>query len=232
MTTRIYLIRHGSTALTMEDRFSGATDVPLSDAGRYQAQRLAERLADDRVRAVYCSPLQRTVETAAIVAMPHGLTPIARDGLREIDHGHWEGLRRSDVEMRFAEEYAQWEEDPFTFAPQGGESGLSVMARALPVIREVVRQHTGQNIAVVSHKATIRLLISSLLGFDARGYRDRLDQSPACLNVLDFKDPVRARLMLFNDVSHYADQPPTEAAHLSKWWDVEEDVAKPAPDGR
>ena len=75
MTTRIYLIRHGSTTLTMEDRFSGAIDVPLSDAGRYQAQRLGQRLADDRVRAVYCSPLQRTVETAAIVALPHGLTP-------------------------------------------------------------------------------------------------------------------------------------------------------------
>ena len=60
---------------------------------------------------------------------------------------------------------------------------------------------------VVSHKATLRLLISSLLGFDARGYRDRLDQSPACLNVVDFKDPVRARLMLFNDVSHYQIEP-------------------------
>ncbi len=65
----------------------------------------------------------------------------------------------------------------------------------------------GQSVVVVSHKATLRILISSLLGFDARGYRDRLDQSPACLNVVDFKDPVRARLMLFNDVSHYQDHP-------------------------
>jgi probable phosphoglycerate mutase len=65
----------------------------------------------------------------------------------------------------------------------------------------------------------LRLLLSSLLGFDARGYRDRLDQAPACLNVVDFKDPVRARLMLFNDVSHYQDQPRTPAANLSRWWD-------------
>jgi broad specificity phosphatase PhoE len=221
MTTRVYLIRHGSTTLTSEDRFSGATDVPLSETGRHQARRLAERLSDDRVKAVYCSPLQRTIETAAIVAGPHGLTPVVRDGLREIDHGHWEGMRRADVETRFAQEYAAWEEDPFTFAPEGGESGLSVMARSLPVIREVVRRHAGENIVIVSHKATIRLIISSLLGFDARGYRDRLDQSPACLNVLDFKDPVRARLMLFNDVSHYVDQPPTLGAHLSKWWDID-----------
>jgi broad specificity phosphatase PhoE len=220
VTTRIFLIRHGSTLLTTEDRFSGATDVALSDTGRAQAQRLAERLADDKVKAVYCSPLQRALETASIIGRPHALAPIPKDGLREIDHGHWEGLRRADVETRFCEEYAAWEEDPFTFAPLGGESGLSVMARALPVIREVVQLHLDQNIAVVSHKATIRLIISSLLGFDARGYRDRLDQSPACLNVLDFKDPVRARLMLFNDVSHYADQPPRGEAHLSKWWDA------------
>jgi len=70
---------------------------------------------------------------------------------------------------------------------------------------------------VVSHKATIRLLVASLLGFDARGYRDRLDQSPACLNVLDFKSPVRARLMLFNDVSHYSTEPLKPTARLSKW---------------
>ena len=229
MTTRVYLIRHGATLLTGEDRFSGATDVPLSDTGRAQAERLAERLADDQVGAVYCSPLQRALETAAIIGRPHGLTPIPKDGLREIDHGHWEGLRRSEVEARFTQEYTAWEEDPFTFAPQGGDSGLSVMARALPIIREVVQQHNGENIALVSHKATIRLIISSLLGFDARGYLDRLDQSPACLNVLDFKDPVRARLMLFNDVSHYADQPPRGEAHLSKWWDTE--VATKSPTG-
>jgi probable phosphoglycerate mutase len=139
--------------------------------------------------------------------------------LREIDHGRWEGLTRQDVETRYHDEYLRWEEDPFTVAPSGGECGVDVMARALPVIRAIVEAHEGQQILVVSHKATIRLVISSLLGFDARGYRDRLDQAPACLNVIDFKDPVRARLMLFNDVSHYSSQPQSPRAGLSKWWD-------------
>jgi probable phosphoglycerate mutase len=58
-----------------------------------------------------------------------------------------------------------------------------------------------------------------LLGFDPRGYRDRLDQAPACLNVLDFRDPVRARLMLFNDTSHYAEHPREAEQNLSRWWD-------------
>ncbi|HEX9115132.1 MAG TPA: histidine phosphatase family protein [Anaerolineae bacterium] len=221
MTTRIFLIRHGATTLSAEDRFAGVTDVPLSPIGRSQAEHLAVRLADDKITAVYCSPLLRTVETATIVARPHGLSPILSDGLREIDHGHWEGQRRSEVEAQFGAEYAAWEEDPFLFAPAGGESGLSVMARALPVIRAIVLAHPNEDVAVVSHKATIRLVISSLLGFDARGYRDRLDQSPACLNVLDFRDPVRARLMLYNDVSHYTDEPSRAQQRLSKWWDPE-----------
>ena len=218
-STRIYMVRHGATQLSSEDRFAGAVDVELSEEGKFQATRLAERLVDDSIAAVYCSPLTRTIQTATILAAPHKLPLIQEEGLREIDHGHWEGMRRVDVEAQFPDEYAAWEEDPFTFAPQGGETGVNVIARALPVLRQIVLEHRGHNVVVVSHKATIRLLISSLLGFDARGYRDRLDQSPACLNVLDFKDPVRARLMLFNDVSHYTDHPLPPVGRLSKWWD-------------
>src|SRR6185436_375010 len=77
----------------------------------------------------------------------------------------------------------------------------------------------GQSVLVVSHKATLRLVLSSLLGFDERGSRDRLDQSPACLNIVDFRDPVRARLMLFNDTSHYDERARVPEANLSKWWD-------------
>ena len=229
MPTRLLLVRHGATTLSAEDRFAGSTDVALSDEGRHQAARLAERLSDDRISAVYCSPMRRTIETAAIIAEPHGLAPVTRPGLREIDHGHWEGLTRKDVEARYGDEYTRWEADPFTVAPDGGESGVDVMARALPVVRAIVEAHSGENVLVVSHKATVRLIISSLLGFDARGYRDRLDQQPACLNVLDFRDPVRARLMLFNDVSHYADQPHPPTGNLSKWWDS--DRNRPDPIG-
>jgi len=218
-TTRVLLVRHGTTALGAEDRFAGATDVPLADEGREQAERLARRLASDPLIAVYASPMQRTMETATIIGRPHGLGPVARDGLREINHGHWEGLRRREVEERFAEEYAAWEEDPLTCAPEGGEPGISVMARSLPVLHAIVRQHAGGHVLVVSHKATIRLLVSNLLGFDARGYRDRLDQHPCCLNILEFKGAARARLMLFNDVSHYAGAPGRPRGRLSRWWD-------------
>jgi probable phosphoglycerate mutase len=215
--TRLYLARHGATQLTAEDRFSGAEGVELSDIGRTQAKRLGDRLAPDEICAIYSSTLSRAIETAQLIASPCAVTVETRDGLREISHGHWEGLTRAEVEQRYAEEYAAWELDPFTFAPHGGESGVAVLARALPVIREIVTRHEGDRVVVVSHKATIRILISSLLGFDARGYRDRLDQAPACLNVLDFRDPVRVRLMLFNDTSHYAEHPRVSGRNLSRW---------------
>jgi broad specificity phosphatase PhoE len=217
--TRLYLVRHGATQLTAEDRFSGAVGVDLSDEGRRQAARLGERLRDEGLAGIYASPMSRSVETARIIAGACGLTPVLREELCEISHGPWEGFTRREVAARFADDYAAWEQDPFTFAPPGAESGVAVLARALPVIREIVTRHTTQSVLVVSHKATIRLLLCSLLGIDARGYRDRLDQSPACLNVLDFKDPVRARLMLFNDTSHYAEHPRQPQDHLSGWWD-------------
>lgn len=218
MTTRVLLIRHGATVLSAEDRFAGATDVALSEEGRAQARALGERLADAEIAAVYASPMQRTIATANFIAAPHGLPVTTDAGLREIDHGRWEQLTRREVERRFPDEYESWEADPFTFAPENGESGLSVMARALPVVRNIVVANTDRTVAIVSHKATIRLVLCSLLGIDARGYRDRLDQSPACLNALDFKDPVRARLVVYNDTSHYAARPAEAHSRLSKWW--------------
>jgi broad specificity phosphatase PhoE len=222
--TRVFMVRHGATILSDEDRFAGATDVALSDAGREQTRRLAERLSDENIAVVYASPLGRTIETAQILAAPHKLEVQTRDGLREINHGHWEQMTRREVEGKFPEEAAEWEKDPYTFAPRGGESGLAVTARALPVLIDIVRAHPAETVLVVSHKATIRLLLSSLLGFDPRRYRDNLDQKPAALNIVDFRDATRARLSLFNDTSHYDKTgtaiPEISKSRLSKWWNM------------
>lgn len=212
------MVRHGATVLTEEDRFAGATDVALSDEGREQVRQLARRLSGEKIAAVYASPLGRTVETAQILAEPHKLEVQTRDGLREINHGRWEQMTRREVEEKFPEEAAEWEKDPYTFAPVSGESGLAVTARALPALIDLVREHSGEHILVVSHKATIRLLLSSLLGFDPRRYRDNLDQKSAALNIVDFRDATHTRLMLFNDTSHYDAIPDISESQLSKTW--------------
>lgn len=223
MSTRVFLIRHGATDHSAEDKFAGATDIPISAAGAEQVSALAGRLSSEKVAAVFASPKHRTMQTATILGEPHSLSPQPVPGLEEMSHGRWEGLSRAEVEKSFPDEYSWWESDPYNFAPVGGETGLAVTARALPTLLELVNRFAEQQIIVVSHKATIRLILSALLGFDSRTYRDRLDQSPAALNILDFRDPTRARLSLYNDTAHCSTRPSLIAeppkGRLSKWWD-------------
>lgn len=208
MTLRVHLVRHGATPSTTGDRFSGHEDVALTSEGIRQAEALGKRLARQRIAAVYSSPLTRAKHTAEVLAEPLSLPVQLVDPLRELSHGRWEGLSREEVIDRFPDEYRAWNEDPFSFAPQGGETGLVLLARALPAVLQLVEVHREDDgIVVVSHKATIRFLVSSLLGFDPRAARDRLDPSTASLTVLDFRGMVPPRLALFNDTSHWSEPP-------------------------
>ena len=202
--TRILLARHGGTTSSDAGLFAGSSDVELSDLGRAQAQRLAERLAGQTIDAAYCSDMKRTVATATAACAPHRLSPTPTAALRELDHGHWEGLSRAEVERRFGDEYRAWSDDPFTYSPPGGHAGAAVLARALPALAKIVADHPGRTVLVVSHTATNRLMLCALLGIEPRRYRERLAQDLACLNVLEFRDPANARLLLMNDTSHLA----------------------------
>jgi probable phosphoglycerate mutase len=218
MATRVFLVRHGATVLSAEDRYAGSTEVDLSDEGRAQARALGARLAGEPLAAVYASPMSRAQDTAMLIVEGRGLGVAAVSDIRETDHGHWEGKTREEIRTGYPDEYARWERDPFTFAPTHGETGLQVLARALPAFLAIVARHPDASVLVVSHKATIRLVIGELLGVELRGYRDRLDMSPCGLNILDVKSGAEARLVLFNDVSHYATVPGPTGKRLSPWW--------------
>jgi broad specificity phosphatase PhoE len=218
MATRVLFVRHGATVLSAEDRYAGSVDAALSDDGRAQARALGKRLAAEPLAAVYASPMSRTQETARWIVDGRGLDVAAVPELRETDHGHWEGKTRDEIRAAFPDEYARWERDPFTFAPTHGETGLHVLARALPAFLAIVDRHPDATVLVVSHKATIRLVIGELLGVELRGYRDRLDMSPCGLNILDVQSGAEARLVLYNDVSHYATLPGPTGKRLSPWW--------------
>lgn len=185
-----------------EDRFAGWSDVELSVEGIEQARRLGKRLRGEPIAAVYSSDMRRAVGTAMEIARPHGLVPIQRSALREKNHGRWEGLVHQDVERQFAEEYRRWDADPLLAPPPGGESGLSVLARAMGELARIVHDHEGQTVAIVSHKATNRLLLCMVLGIEPRQYRVRIGQDLACLNVIEFRGVSRGRVVLMNDVSH------------------------------
>src|SRR2546423_9897193 len=169
---KILLVRHGATTASAEERFAGSSDVDLSEKGLKQARRLAARLARTRIDTAYCSPMKRAVLTATTILQSRGITPVQMPELREIDHGHWEGLVHKEVERRFASEYAAWSADPFNAVIPGGECGSAVLERDLPALNRIVADHPRQTVLVVSHKATNRLLVAALMGIDPRRYRD------------------------------------------------------------
>src|SRR5215211_5458467 len=102
------MARHGETDWNRDQRFQGHADPPLNELGREQARKLAERLASERLDAVYTSPLRRASETGALVAGRLGLVAEPIEGLREVDVGSWSGLTRTEVERQFPAGYRRW----------------------------------------------------------------------------------------------------------------------------
>jgi probable phosphoglycerate mutase len=202
--TLIHFVRHGATELTIDDRFAGSgIDVALSTQGRFQARCLAERLAETPLRAVIASPLQRAWSTAQTVSHRHGLAPSIEPDLREISFGRWEGLSRDEIVSRYGDEFDRWRVDPYRVAPEGGETGEAALARALPVLQRLLASHAGQEVLVVSHKCTIRLLLSVVLGIDTREYRTRLEHDPAALTTIAFYPDRAPEVVTYNDRHHY-----------------------------
>jgi broad specificity phosphatase PhoE len=207
MSTRIILIRHGDTPASQDHRFSGANDVPLSEIGRVHASELATRLARYPIDAVYASSKRRAIDTARFIAQVHELEVTIVPELREMAHGVWDGMSHEEIASKYPEQLAEYQRDAYSFTPENGESGETVLKRAAPALQALVRAHPDQKIAVVAHKTTNRLLIAHFSGIDPRRYRDKLAQRPACLNVLEFYSETEAQLLLLNDIGHYAMTP-------------------------
>ena len=160
MPTTLVLVRHGETNWNRERRFQGHADTPLNEAGREQARRLAEILRNERLTAVYTSPLRRATETASIVAHPLGLEPVELEALREIDVGDWEGLTVDEVRTRFPERvdvawHSGW---------PGGETHAELGARVVPALVELDRLHPGERVLGVTHAGPIRAALTAALG--------------------------------------------------------------------
>ena len=153
--TRILLARHGETEWNRVGRWQGHADPPLNDAGRGQAEELAERLAGDGIAAIYSSDLRRASQTAHVVADRLGLAVVEDAGLREIDVGSWSGLTRAEVEQRFPEGYARWLAGEIG---HDGETREELAERVVGAVERIAAQHPDDTILVVTHGGAIRAL--------------------------------------------------------------------------
>jgi broad specificity phosphatase PhoE len=165
--TRIFLLRHGATALNRQVpyRLQGRrTDPDLDELGRAQAGRAEVALGNVDLAAVYASPLRRALQTAEVVGRPHGRHPVAVPELTEAELGRWEGLTWAEVEEREPEQYRRFLDHPGTEPYPEGESFLDVQRRVTPALAALAAQHAGEAIAVVGHNVVNRAYLAGVLG--------------------------------------------------------------------
>jgi broad specificity phosphatase PhoE len=194
------LLRHGQTPMSVQKRYAGRTDAPLTEVGVQQAAAAAKRLASAGLGVIVTSPLLRTVQTAQVVAAVTGAAVVTDDGFRETDFGAWEGLTFAEVRERWPAEISAWMADP-EVAPPGGESFTDVSARVTEALGRVLAARAGQTVLIVSHVTPIKMLVAAaLLAPPAALYRMHLDV--AALSEIDWYADGPAVLRSFNDTSH------------------------------
>ena len=201
--TTLLLLRHGETSATAGKVFSGrgGADLELSGHGRWQAEAAAAALAARAgVDAVVASPLQRTRETAEVVAGALGLPVRTEEGFAECAFGEWDGLTFAEVQARWPELLTEWLASP-SVAPPGGESFDEVTARVRMARDKVLARHSGRTVLVVSHVTPIKTLVRLALDAPSRSLY-RMELQPAGLTTLDWYADGHATMRAFNDVAH------------------------------
>ncbi len=200
------MVRHGQTDFSRENRFCGSIDPPLSKVGEQMADALGLAYGGHAWDAIYCSPSHRARQTAAPLAKRAGRELVIDEGLREISYGDWEGMKHEEAKVKFPDVYAYWAQDTASRATPGGETAFMVASRAAPVIERIRREHPSGRVLVVSHKATLRILVCALLGMDVRLFRDRIGQPVCAVSRFQIKPQGTAMLTLLGDVSHLPDE--------------------------
>jgi broad specificity phosphatase PhoE len=188
MSLTLYLLRHGQTELSRADVFCGSgLDPELTREGLDMAQAFAANYRSRMWTAIFSSSLRRTIATAQPLCDTLGIKLETRVELNEIGYGKWEGLSREIVDREYHDDYLSWLADPAWHAPTGGELAVKVARRGLQVIREIMERFDDGNVLLVSHKATIRIILCGLLGIDVGRFRYRLVCPVGSVSVVEFK---------------------------------------------
>lgn len=187
MTLRLYLLRHGQTAMSRANVFCGrGLDPELTAEGAAMAGAFASAYASHPWTAIYASPLERAIATAAPLATAVGLPIQRRAELAEIDYGAWDGLSAEVVDRDWHDEYERWTADPAWNPPTRGETAVAIGQRMTGVIEEIIGAHLDGNVLVVSHKASIRVLLCALLGVDVGRFRYRFGCPVGSVSIVAF----------------------------------------------
>ncbi|MDO4953281.1 MAG: histidine phosphatase family protein, partial [Synergistaceae bacterium] len=137
----IYLVRHGECEGNADNRLRGRVDFPLNETGRLQAKAVAKALCCERLEYVYSSPLKRALETAELIAAPHEISVISREGFNNMRLGVWENRKKDELEKKFPEMWNLWLTNPESLNIEGAETVDNVQARAFAALNGIVNSH-------------------------------------------------------------------------------------------
>jgi alpha-ribazole phosphatase len=204
MVTTLILIRHGETEGADQKRYKGSIDVPLSENGIRQIEKLSRFISTEAqecsVRkldsseyrksalcSVYCSDLSRAIKSAEIIAAPYSLSPVIVPELRERNFGIWEGMSFDEIKEKYPVQFESWASNPLKFSPMQGESTAVMSERVMLATEKILAHHKGERLAIVSHGGVIRIILCCFLGIPLENIF-RIEQDYAALNIVEIWD--------------------------------------------
>ena len=198
--TTLILVRHGETVWNAEARVQGHRDSPLTDRGREQSSRAAQRLADRELAAVYSSDAGRARTTADLIAAPHTLSVMVRPDLRERCYGVLEGLTLEEAAQRDAGWLDAWRADRLQLAPPEGETQREMSRRVMAALREIAARHAAQTVAVATHGGPIKSAVFDILQIPVSSW-DLTWVANGSITILR-ATPQQMRVAALNDTCH------------------------------
>lgn len=198
---KLFLVRHGESAWNVKHIYTGRQDIPLSELGTQQAERMVDGTAAFSFNAIYASPLLRAYDTALPTARAKNMTIQSDARLVEINHGEWEGNPADVIREKYADTFLLWRTQPHRMQMPGGESLDDVSARVQSFLQDVGKTHFDGNILIVTHDAVLRVIVlQTLLMGPEYFWRWRFDN--ASVSVIERTDDGHFRLASLNDCHH------------------------------
>jgi len=204
--TKIVLVRHCETVDNVKGLMQGYhNDSELSETGLQQAQKLANRLRQESISAIYCSDLGRTFKTAQIISAQHDLEPIPVRDFRECDIGEWNNLPVKEAIknwMKYYEEEKQKGRPREEIRPPNGENSFDHQKRVMGAMRRIIANHSRQTIVIVGHAGTNKVIIGSLNNADPDDFY-KIEQTNGCINIIDTDEN---KILVVNDVAYFKNE--------------------------
>jgi alpha-ribazole phosphatase len=197
---RVILVRHGQTDWNENGVFRGRIDVGLNKNGIKQAELVGEALRQVALDAIYSSPLSRAMDTAAAIAMQHGLEVNIHKAFNDMNFGDWQGLTRPDVEKQYPDQFQIWLTAPQKARIPKGETLTQVRRRLLSGLASLHKLYSEDTVVIVSHGLTNKVLLCAMLGLYNEHFW-KVKQDNAAINVFKYTGQ-GSKVFLMNDTTH------------------------------